>query len=105
MSLNSAPNAGYSGAIVSMTVDGSPVSLSVISRTAGYGDRTIVWEPALWFAPGQADMRVDVTVSGIAGASDMSYEVIVFDPSVVSDLIFFDGFESGNTSAWSLVVP
>ena len=106
MSLNSAPSASYASATVTMTLDGSNVPLTVVSRTAGYGDTTIVWEPSgLSFGAGQPDQTVTVTVDGISGSPLVSYDVIVIGPALTPDTIFEDGFESGNTNAWSDVTP
>jgi hypothetical protein len=103
LSLNSSPGAGYGSATVTMTEDGSPISLSVVSRSDnGYCDNTIVWEPSgLTFTPGGEDRRITVTVSGISGTpSSVTYDVVIMDPDVVTELIFSDGFESGDIGAW-----
>lgn len=106
LSLNTSSSVSFGSATVTMTEDGSPVGLSVVSRTDnGFCDNTIVWEPAgLWFTPGMTDRRFTVTVSNIlVGGSPTTavYDVVVMDPDVVVDLIFSDGFESGTTGPWS----
>ena len=108
MSLNTNSSVSFAAANVTMTEGGSPVSLSVVSRTNnGYGDNTIVWEPSpLGFVAGMEDRRFTVTVSGIIGPqTTVSYDVVVIDPATVSDVIFSDGFNSGTTSLWSLTEP
>jgi len=76
-----------------MTENGSPVSLSVVSRTNnGYGDNTIVWEPSgLFFAQGDPDRRFTVTLSNIIVSGSPQtrvYDVVVMDPDTVADEIF-----------------
>jgi hypothetical protein len=108
LSLNTSSSVSFASADVTMTEGGSPVSLSVVSRTNnGYGDNTIVWEPSgLSFFAGMEDRRFTVTVSNIsAPQSTVVYDVVVMDPAIVTDLIFSDGFESGSTGSWSLTVP
>lgn len=106
-SLNTSPSVSFASADVTMTENGSPVSLSVVSRTNnGYGDNTIVWEPSgLFFAQGDPDRRFTVTVSNISGPQTWVYDVVVMDPDTVTDTIFDDGFESGHTGAWSDTTP
>ena len=107
LSLNTSSSVSFASADVAMTEGGSPVSLSVVSRTNnGYGDNTIVWEPSgLSFTAGMQDRRFTVTVSGISGPqTTVVYDVVVMDPAIVTDLIFSDGFESGWTNSWSLTV-
>lgn len=110
LSLNTGSSVSFASASVTMTEGGSPVSLSVVSRTDnGYCDNTIVWEPSgLYFSAGMQDRRFTVTVSGISvsGAPQtVVYDVVVMDPAVNTDLVFTNGFESGNLGAWSSTVP
>lgn len=79
----------------------------VVSRTDQYGDATLVWEPiGLTFSPGSPDMTITVTVTGVEVEGvllDTTYDVILFDPEVVAPTqIFADGFESGDTSSWTV---
>lgn len=97
-------------AMVSMTQDGVPVPLTVVSRTDQFGDATLVWEPiGMSFTAGSPDSVVEILVEDVEVDGflvDHAYTVILFDPDVEGlDEIFSDGFESGNTSAWSLAVP
>jgi hypothetical protein len=103
-SLNTSSPVSFASANVSMTENGNPITLSVVSRTDnGYGDNTIVWEPSgLSFYPGMQDRRFRVTVRNISGPqSVVTYDVVVMDPATSAGAIFTDGFESGSTSLWS----
>ncbi|MEE4273867.1 MAG: CAP domain-containing protein [Thermoanaerobaculales bacterium] len=103
LSLNSSPYANYGSATVTMTENGSPISLSVVSRANnGYCDNTIVWEPSgLSFTPGAADRTITVTVSNIGGSpSSVTYDVVVIDPSLYPEEVFADGFEAGGAGDW-----
>jgi hypothetical protein len=105
MALNTT-SASFASADVTMTLNGGDVPLTIIYRDGGYGDKTIVWEPSgLSFGSGQEDQTVHVTVTGISGASDVSYDVTVIDPLLSPDIIFEDRFESGGTSNWTDTVP
>ena len=106
--LTTSSSVSFASADVTMTEGGNPVSLSVVSRTNnGYGDNTIVWEPSdLSFFAGMEDRRFTVTVSNISGPqTTVTYDVVVMDPAIVTDLIFSNGFESGSTGSWSATVP
>lgn len=99
----------FSAATVTMTQDGSPVPLTVVSRTDQFGDATLVWEPSgMSFTPGSPDVVIDVLVEDVevdGVMTDHSYSVILFDTTVEDlGLVFEDGFESGNTSAWDATV-
>lgn len=107
-SLNSDPSASYGSATVTMTENGSAIPLSVVSTANnGYCDNTIVWEPSgLYFTPGGLDRTITVTVSGIGGTpSSVTYDVVIMDPSISTDEVFSDGFESGFTNVWDTSVP
>ncbi|MDY7105306.1 MAG: CAP domain-containing protein [Actinomycetota bacterium] len=80
--------ADFADAQVVMAVDRRLVPVTVVSRTAGYGEPTIVWEPSLALDElrGGADgeVRLDVRVSGIGGGRGRSTEaftVRVFRPT------------------------
>ena len=83
----SIPGANFADATISIERDGDPISASIVSRTARFGDNTIVFEPqdgnALHQA-GMTDVRYRVTVANVgnAAASSYTYEVIVFDRNV-----------------------
>lgn len=98
---------GYGSAQVTMTENGSPISLSVVSRSDnGYCDNTIVWEPSgISFTPGGPDRTFTITVSNMTGSADVTYEVVIIDPDVNVEEIFADGFEDGDTDAWDDVQP
>jgi uncharacterized protein YkwD len=110
LSFNTGSSVSFASATVTMTENGAPVGLSVVSRVNnGYCDNTIVWEPSgLSFSAGMEDRRFTVTVSGISVAGSPHsevYDVVVMDPAVAVDLIFESGFESGTTGAWSSSSP
>ncbi len=106
-SLNSDPYASYGSATVTMTENGTPIPLTINTNYNGFCDNTIVWEPTgLYFTPGGADRRITVTVSGIGGTpSSVTYDVVIMDPSISTDEIFSDGFESGFANAWDTTAP
>lgn len=77
-------DAGFASAIVSMTRNGSSISASVKPVVNGYGENTLVWEPAASFgvAP-TSDITYTVSVQNVLVGSvyrDFAYTVIVFDP-------------------------
>lgn len=96
-SLNSEPGANYSSATVSMLENGVPITLAIVSNnTNGYGDNTLVWEPAgLVFSPGQTDRSFDIVISNLSNAdqSEYAYRVTVIDPAMDPPAIFSDSFE------------
>ena len=80
--------ADFTSAIVSMTVDGVPVPVTLEMLGGGAGDPTLVWRPfdmadyADWPAPKQ-DTTYSVTVSNFlvdGQPQTVTYNVIVFDP-------------------------
>ena len=76
--------ANFSSAMVSMTRNGSGISVSVKPVATGYGENTLVWEPNAPFgvAP-TSDITYTVSVQNVliggVGRS-FAYNVIVFDP-------------------------
>ena len=77
------PNADFSAASVSLTRNGAPVPVTVVSRNAnGYGDNTLVWQvPASHVIT--ADSVYQVTVGNVinASSSTFTYQVRPFDPA------------------------
>jgi hypothetical protein len=81
-------SANFTNANVTMTVNGSSISLTklAVQPASGYiGENTLAWEPStdLTTAP-SSDRTVNVTVTGVTGypgGSTISYTVIIFDPS------------------------
>ena len=53
---------------------------------------------------GEPTFTVTVDNIGSSSISSMTYDVTVMDPLVTPELIFLDGFESGNTTRWSSTV-
>ncbi len=79
------PGADFTNATVTMTVNGAPLAVNVVSRTDnGYGDNTLVWElPSAYTVV--KNSVYNVTINGIANASPTSftYQVLPFDPADV----------------------
>lgn len=75
----SIPGANFSAASVSVTDGaGGSITAPVVSKTDnGYGDNTIVWEPAGINTTSTDDISYNVTVSGITGAPQASYSYTV----------------------------
>ena len=77
------PGANFGAANVSVTLNGSNVPVTVVSRTDnGYGDNTIVWQLPSGHAVTKETTYV-VTITGVAGAAatSYSYQVLPIDPS------------------------
>jgi hypothetical protein len=79
------PGANFASANVTMTLDGSPLAVSVVSRTAnGYGDNTIVWQlPGGHTVSKGSTYNVSITGVANAGSTAYSYQVLPFDPADV----------------------
>ena len=84
------PGADFSGALVTMTVDGRPMSVRLEPVGVGYGENTLVWVagdldpnlPTTWPKP-TADQVVRVRVTGVRVGSQtrsFEYQVVIFDP-------------------------
>ena len=97
-------NADFTNAKVSMTRNGVALAAPTIDafeyngqpNNSFIGDNTLVWEPTgVTYTKPASDVTYHVTVTGIAGSpSSVSYDVIVFDPSVSADPIFDNGFQN-----------
>lgn len=89
------PNADFSAAVVTMSRGGVAVPLTVVSRTDdGYGDNTLVWEPAGVSFGGESDVTYQVSVSGIGGPgvpASTSYAVTPFDPAELGEEVSIAG--------------
>jgi hypothetical protein len=76
--------ADFSSATVEMSTEGQNVPLTLQPIVNGYGENTLVWEPALSFgSPPSADTSYTVAVHHVgigAALYDFSYQVTVFDP-------------------------
>jgi uncharacterized protein YkwD len=79
----SAPD--FSRASVTMTAGGAAIPVSILPVKNGYGDNTLVWEPAAVPAgPGMADQPITVTVSNVlvqGAAQSFTYTVTIVDPA------------------------
>ena len=84
--VNTASTVSMTSASVAMTLNGSPISLTVLVNETGYGDNTLAWEPhALSFTAGAPDQVVTVAVQDVlvGGVSkNYSYTVTVIDPAL-----------------------
>lgn len=67
------PLANFSSATVTMTGPSGTVPLNIVSSTASYGDKTIVWEPSGIDLTNASDVAYTITVSGISGAAETTY--------------------------------
>jgi Abnormal spindle-like microcephaly-assoc'd, ASPM-SPD-2-Hydin len=88
------PGADFASATVTMTVGGTTMPVTVVSRTDnGIGDNTIVWEPASLPSSLDADLACVVTVEGIGGGgpSSRTYNVTLFDPEVLGESVSIAG--------------
>ena len=93
-SVNTNSTVSFTGATVTMTRNGSPVSLSLLAGAVGFGDNTIAWEPSgLTFAAGMADARIEVQVNNVlvSGVStNYKYVVTAIDPGFLDPPTFTD---------------
>lgn len=88
------PSAWFGSAAVTMTRNGIPLAVTVVSRTERFADNTIVWEPVGLDLPSQADTVFEVTVSGISSSlmpASYTYTVTAFDPEVLGHEIQING--------------
>ena len=97
------PGANFGAATVTMTVGGGgAVSTPIVSNVDnGFGDNTIVWEPAGLPATISADVVCNVTVSGITGAgvpTSYNYSVTLFDPNVLGSSVTISGTNTPPTA-------
>ena len=90
--------------------DGDPLTLSITSHTCGappalgspsvdVADQTLVFEPFPDVAPASCEITYSVSDGSLSAQATVTVSV-----SDVPDDLFADGFESGDTSAWALVV-
>ncbi len=84
----SLPNASFAGATISMTKNGAPVTVNVLSVQNGFGDNTVVWEPqGLTHPAGMADTTYHVTVNNVVVGGTprtFNYDVVVIDPATTA---------------------
>lgn len=79
------PGANFAAANVTMTVNGSPLTAAVISRTDnGYGDNTLVWSLPTGHVVTKGSIY-DVSITGVTGgaSSTYNYSVRPIDPADV----------------------
>jgi hypothetical protein len=92
------PGADFKNATVSMSLNGSDVAVTVVSRNQnGYGENTIVWQPASLPGSVTADLPYVVNVTGIKGSgvpTSKSYTVRVFNPDILGDQVTITGSDN-----------
>ncbi|GAA5527761.1 CAP domain-containing protein [Herpetosiphon gulosus] len=82
----SLPSANFANAVVTMQKSGQPQALTIVSRSGGIADNTIVWDVTgyvTWPAPA-SDITYTVNVSNVVQngqTRSFSYQVTVIDPS------------------------
>jgi hypothetical protein len=90
------PGASFASAAVTMTKNGSTMTLTIIENgtydNRGYADNTLVWQPVgVGYTQPMQDVLYHVEITGIAGIgvpASISYTVRVIDPY---EAIFADG--------------
>lgn len=92
------PGANFAAASVSVTRNGSPLAVQVISRNDnGYGDNTLVWEPTGLPSTVEADVSFQVSITGIGGAgvpTSHAYTVHGFNPLRLGQSVAITGSDS-----------
>jgi uncharacterized protein YkwD len=83
----SRPNASFGGTTVSVTQNGTPLTVNIVSTADnGYGDNTLVWTVAgVPTSAPTADRSYEVTLSNVlidGSSRSFSYTVTVIDPAV-----------------------
>jgi len=80
----SLPNADFSQATVTMTQGASPVGLTLLPLSQGFGDNTIAWEPIANFASVATDTPYTVNLGNVRVnnvARSFSYTVTLINPA------------------------
>lgn len=105
------PDADFTAATVTMTQGGTTIPCSIIyadsdsSNDGSFiGDNTIVWEPTGLPVSLSGDTTYTVTVSGIGnitGTTSYSYNVTLFDPTVLGQSVSITGSSTPQTSGAS----
>lgn len=88
-------NANFSAATVSMSSNGSPVSVTKETVVDGYGDNTLVWKVSGFPLSGiSTDITFTVSVSNIVvggKTTNFTYNVTLMDPNTVPEVIQISG--------------
>lgn len=75
--------ADFSSATVTMTQNGSPVTVDIQLIGNGFGENTLVWEPDISLSAPTSDVVFHVTISQVGGTgvpSTFDYDVIMINP-------------------------
>ncbi len=78
------PGASFDSAAVAMRCNGAVLPLTQLTPANGYGENTLVWEPAACTPPAGMDAVAEVSVSNVVvggGPQDFTYTVRIFNPS------------------------
>jgi len=89
------PNADFSQATITIYAGGQIIPANPLTPiVVGYGENTIVWEPAVTFSrPPSGDTTHTVFINNViinGQNQDFSYNVIVFDPGSQINLMAYD---------------
>lgn len=83
------PNAQFDNATVTMSRGGVPITVNVISKDyVGFGENTIIWEPAGIPSTVTQDVSYEIEVSGITGKdvpTSYRYNVTIFNPELLGE--------------------
>lgn len=77
------PNANFNETTVSMSFGNNTIPLTVVHKSGGAGDPTIVWEPEGIITDSQFDLTYTVNISNVnvfGTIQDFSYEVTIINP-------------------------
>ncbi len=96
------PNARFDNATVTMSRGGVPITVNVVSKDyVGFGENTIVWEPAGIPTSVTQDISYEVEVSGITGVdvpTSYRYNVTLFNPEILGEVPVITGTATPPTS-------
>ena len=120
------PGASFDSAAVAMRCNGAALPLTQLAPANGYGENTLVWEPAACTPPAGTDAVAEVSVSNVAiggGPQNFAYTVRIFDPNAAiterigvyrsgqwqldtdGDGVFNFGVDKGLNWGWSETTP
>lgn len=101
------PGATFGSANVTVTLNGNPVSTTVISNNvSNVGDNTIVWSMTGLPSTVTNDVTYQVNVTGIGGGgpSSHSYSVTLFNPDILGEITTLSGPSTCSSSGTTLSV-
>lgn len=85
LSSNVHPTANYAGASISVKVGDTSLAVTKHPIQDGYGDNTLTWQVALpaGFSSSDADVRFDITVSGIKTAAGATLPAVSYSSTAI----------------------